>query len=89
MTNDHLFERARQAITRGLIERYLLIPGAHWKGNEFWTLNPNRPDKHIGSFHISDIGQWFDHAIEQGGDLIEIISKRDGLTLKQAAEKII
>lgn len=89
MNNTETFTEARRRISRGLIEKYLSTPGAYWKGDEFWTLNPLRTDKHIGSFHISDIGQWYDHAINQGGDLIELLSKRDGLTLKQAAEKII
>lgn len=89
MKTDQLFETARRSINRGLIERYLHQPGSHWKDDEYWTLNPLRGDKHIGSFHISAIGQWFDHAINEGGDLIELLSKRDGLTLKAAAEKII
>lgn len=89
MKTDQLFETARRSISRSIIERYLHQPGAHWKDDEYWTLNPLRGDKHIGSFHISAIGQWFDHAINEGGDLIELLSKRDGLTLKAAAEKII
>lgn len=87
--SDKLFERARAVISRGLIERYFLSPGAKWDKGEYWTLNPLRNDKSIGSFHISESGQWYDHATQEGGDIIEMLSKRDGMSLPDAAKKII
>jgi putative DNA primase/helicase len=89
MTELKIFDEARRRISRGIIERYLHQPGAHWKGNEYWTLNPLRDDRHIGSFHISEIGQWFDHANNEGGDLIDLLCMRHNITKKEAAEKII
>ncbi|MBP7735990.1 MAG: hypothetical protein KA369_08460 [Spirochaetes bacterium] len=83
------FEQARRCINRGLIERYLQAPGAYWKAGEYWTLNTNRGDKHIGSFHINEEGQWFDHAVNEGGDLIDYISMRHNISKSEAAEKII
>jgi len=89
MTDDRLFEKARQAIGRGLIERYFASPGAKWEKGEYWTRNPLRDDRNIGSFHISEAGQWFDHALNEGGDVIDLIAKRDGLSLPDAARRII
>lgn len=88
MTND-LFHQARQAISRSLIERVLHQPGARWEKGEYWTLNPLRNDRSIGSFHISESGQWFDHATDSGGDLIDLIAEKQGITKLDAAKKII
>jgi len=84
-----IFKTVRQCITRGLIENLFSVPGAKWKKSEFWTLNPVRADKSIGSFHISESGQWYDHSTKEGGDLIDLIVARDNITKKQAAEYIL
>ncbi|PKL40777.1 MAG: hypothetical protein CVV44_03985 [Spirochaetae bacterium HGW-Spirochaetae-1] len=88
MTPD-IFNEARRRVSRSLIEQYFAAPGAHWDGSEYWTLNPTRRDKKVGSFHISAEGQYFDHATKDGGDIIDLLVAIHGVTKKEAAEKII
>jgi len=82
------FEAARAKIGRSLIETYFGTSKSYWQGNEFWTLNPTRGDRSIGSFHISIDGVWVDHATKEGGDFIELLSKAKGISLLDAAKEI-
>ena len=45
---------------------------------QYWTLNPGRPDKRVGSFVIrltgSNAGRWNDYATGQHGDLLDLIA---------------
>jgi putative DNA primase/helicase len=88
-----IFKQARDAITASLVEYFASSPGAYWQGGksgqELWTLNPTRGDSAIGSFSITETGQWYDHATKEGGDLIALIVEMRGCTKKQAAEEII
>lgn len=86
---DDIFKTARECISKGLIERMFYSQKAKWEKNEYWTLSPIRNDKTIGSFHISDKGQYFDHATSEGGDLIDLVCKKHSFTQRQAAEYII
>jgi len=88
MKND-IFKQARDCINPGLIEKLFSNPGAKWIKDEFQTLHPGRADNNIGSFHIKENGQWYDHAIEQGGDLIDLLCQRDNINKLDAAKYII
>lgn len=83
-----IFDDARASITRSLIEQLFSASGAYWADAEYHTLNPSRPDKSIGSFHINSDGQYYDHATDEGGDIIDLLVARDGISKKQAAERI-
>jgi hypothetical protein len=84
-----IFNQARSYIRPSLIEQYFGVSGAYWDKGEFFTLNPLRPDKNIGSFSISEGGLYKDFASNESGDFIDLVSKRDRLTLRETAEKII
>lgn len=56
-------------------------PGAYVSGHEYWTLNPGRADRRVGSFVIylsgPKAGRWCDFAMsgrEGSGDLIDLIA---------------
>lgn len=83
-----IFERARPLITRSYIENQFSAPGSHWKGDNFWTLNPTRDDSEIGSFSIREDGKWFDHATYTGGDVFDLISIRDGIPAADVAREL-
>lgn len=87
MTDD-VFQIARSKIGRSLIETYFGTSKSYWQHNEFWTLNPTRGDKSIGSFHISIDGTYYDHATSEGGDFIELVSKSKNMSLLDAAKEI-
>lgn len=82
------FEDARLRISRSLIESYFSVSGAKWEFGEFWTLNPFRGDRSIGSFHIRENGQWFDHAIGEGGDFINLVARTKNISDLDAAKLI-
>lgn len=83
-----IFERARPLITRSFIESQFAAPGSHWKGDNFWTLNPTRDDREIGSFSIREDGKWFDHATYTGGDVFDLIATRDGVHAVDVAREL-
>lgn len=67
--------------------------GSYRKGEHYYTLNPGRADRSVGSFvvHMSGprVGQWHDYAMtgrEAHGDLIDLIGMSINLT--NAAEKV-
>lgn len=86
---DDIFEVARRAVGRGIIERYFRTEKAYWNKDEYFTLNPLRNDRTVGSFHIKDDGRFIDHASQDRGDFIDLVCKAYGLNKKEAAEKII
>lgn len=62
-------------------------PGSYRKGELYFTLNPGRADRSVGSFvvHMSGprVGQWHDYAMsgrEAHGDLIDLMGLSIGLT---------
>ncbi|AUC52312.1 hypothetical protein CDO87_03515 [Sagittula sp. P11] len=52
-------------------------PGTYRDKGEYWTLNPGRADRHVGSFKVTMIGvnagRWKDFATGSSGDLIDLI----------------
>ena len=87
---NNIFDTAREKIGPSLIHYFFNSEGSYSKNGEYYILSPLRSDNNVGSFHINeDSGQWYDHASGEGGDFIELISKANGLNLKQAAEHIL
>jgi len=72
-----------------VIESLFSSPGAYWENGEYWTLNPTRGDRGIGSFSISEAGLWHDFADDTSGDLVSLLVAIRGCTKKEAAEEII
>lgn len=84
-----IFEQARAAVSGQVIESLLATPGAYWENGEYWTRNPTRGDRDIGSFSISEAGLWHDFADDTSGDLIALLVAIRNCTKKEAAEEII
>lgn len=92
-----IFEDAERAISShglSLIKRYFDVDGSKIdkNRNEFFTKSPLRKDDHVksGTFSINiDSGLWNDLASHENGNFIQLVSKAYGLTLLEAAEKIL
>lgn len=56
----------------------LCLRSAYVDGHQYWTLNPGRGNRSVGSFvvHISGAkcGRWNDYATGEHGDLIDLIA---------------
>ncbi len=63
-------------------------PGAYHDGGDYWTLNPGRADRTVGSFvvHLSGpkAGRWKDFATGEGGDLFDLIRLATGCSMSDA-----
>jgi hypothetical protein len=66
-----------------------ILPHGKREGREWVCLNPNRPDRHLGSFRIRlDAGIWCDFACgpeARGADLIALLAYVNGLSMRDAA----
>lgn len=55
------------------------VSGSHTVGDDYFTLNPFRPDKTVGSFKIAiggaRQGRWIDFATGESGDLLDLIQR--------------
>ena len=53
------------------------VAGSHTQHGIYWTLNPGRPDRNVGSFCIhvsgSKAGRWNDYATGSHGDVLDLI----------------
>jgi hypothetical protein len=51
--------------------------GSHRDGGRYFTLNPGRADRNVGSFYVTvqgpKAGCWIDHATGQHGDVLDLI----------------
>ena len=81
-----IFEIARDRINSYTIER--IFPGGKWKKDEYWITSPLRADSRPNSFHISKDGMYYDHATNEGGDFIDLVSRSKNLSKKESAELI-
>jgi putative DNA primase/helicase len=81
-----IFEIAKDRIDPYSIER--LFPGGKWKNKEYWIRSPLRSDSRPNSFHISKDGMYYDHATNEGGDFIDLVSRSKNISLKESAELI-
>jgi hypothetical protein len=66
-------------------------PGAYVQGDEYWTLNPSRADRSVGSFVIwisgPRAGRWCDFAMggrEGHGDLLDLIAMSLNVDIAEA-----
>jgi hypothetical protein len=67
-----------------VVDRFAPPAGRHYrKGPYYYTLNPGRADRSVGSFvitmHGAEAGRWTDYASGQHGDLIDLIGLSLGL----------
>lgn len=66
-------------------------PGSYMDKGAYFTLNPGRADRHVGSFVIwlegPRAGRWRDFATGQHGDLIDLIALNLGCDLKDAVRE--
>lgn len=61
-----------EKLPKSYIEQEFHCEGSFWNDNKFFTLNPCRDDKHVGSFYISTSGQWYDYATKEMGDHLSL-----------------
>ena len=64
-----------------------LLPRGKAMGRELVALNPNRPDRNLGSFKINrHNGKWCDFATgDKGGDLVSLVAYLAGVNQGEAA----
>lgn len=66
-------------------------PGSYTDKGAYFTLNPGRADRHVGSFVVwlegPRMGRWRDFATGQHGDLIDLIALNLGCDLKDAVRE--
>lgn len=84
-----LFDRAKAMVTRQYIEQEFGHPKARWMGDNYLTVSPLRKDAHAGSFSIREDGIYYDFVTEESGDIITLLSKMNGSSLKEAAETLL
>jgi hypothetical protein len=69
------------------------LPGGKRVGREYVALNPNRADRHLGSFKIvasgPRVGMWADFATgDSGGDVISLAAFLFGLSQPEAGRRL-
>ena len=80
--------RAALAHWPALLERWL--PDGRREGREWVALNPNRVDRHLGSFKVNlTSGAWSDFAVgAAGGDPVSLAAYLGGLSQVEAAQRL-
>ncbi|MGR3522694.1 MAG: DUF7146 domain-containing protein [Paracoccus sp. (in: a-proteobacteria)] len=62
--------------------------GSYTDRGQYWTLNPGRADRRVGSFVVTlegaKAGRWNDYATGEHGDLLDLIALYLGCSLKDA-----
>jgi hypothetical protein len=81
--NRHALANA-DAVIRGL------LPDGRREGTEWVARNPQRPDRHLGSFKVNlTTGKWADFATDdRGGDLVSLAAFVGGLGQREAAIRL-
>lgn len=86
-------------IKEGLLSRldtlvYQLAPpaqGSHTTHGKYFTLNPGRADRKVGSFCITmtgpDAGRWCDFATKDRGDILDLIKLATGCSAVEAIKE--
>src|SRR3954464_6157294 len=71
-----------------LVRRWL--PNGRQRGNEYLALNPNRADRHPGSFSINlRTGRWSDFATrDRGGDIVSLAAYLFDISQVDAARRL-
>jgi putative DNA primase/helicase len=66
------------------------LPGGKMEGHDYVVKSPLRYDKNPGSFRINmKDGYYRDFATNEGGDILELFAKINGLTMAEAASKLM
>lgn len=64
------------------------VSGSYEDRGRYFTLNPGRADKSVGSFYITldgeKAGKWIDHATGQYGDVLDLIALSLNCTITEA-----
>lgn len=89
-TVDEIQSVANSALSHSVQLLKEWLPDGELKGNEFWALNPTRPDSKRGSFSINvNFGKWCDLAtMDKGGDLVALQAYLLCCAQKEAAADI-
>ena len=85
------FEVVRAAALRNALAIcQRVLPGGTVAGHEYVVRNPNRADRHPGSFKVNlKTGRWADFATgDRGGDLIALVAWRYGVRQIEAARHL-
>ncbi|MFN4140540.1 hypothetical protein [Aestuariivirga sp.] len=80
---------AALAVLPALVTR--LLPDGYREGDEWYALNPHRPDRHEGSFKINlRTGHWADFALPnvRGRDVIGFVAYVTAKTRVEAARAL-
>lgn len=78
VTIDEIKDRLLAQLDQ-VLDRYAPpAPGSYRKGGRYFTLNPGRADRRVGSFCVTlsgpDAGRWIDFATHpRGGDVLDLI----------------
>lgn len=78
---------------RHAVARHFAPPrdGSYVDGGQYWTLNPGRADRSVGSFVVTlegaKAGRWNDYATGDHGDLIDLIALSLGCNLTDAVRE--
>lgn len=97
-------QAARQTVSLDLIKEMLLdqveavvyryappAKGSHELRGRYFTLNPGRADRSVGSFHVQlsgpRAGRWVDYATGDHGDVIDLIALSLGCNLSDAVRE--
>ena len=72
------------AVVRGL------LPDGRREGAEWVAINPQRPDRRLGSFKVNlNSGKWADFATgDRGGDLVSLAAFVGGVGQREAALRL-
>lgn len=82
----NIYKEAKARLTRAFIEYEFGHPEAKWLGDDYQTVSPLRKDDNPGSFSINiEKACYFDRATQESGDIIDLLSKRDGVSPYEAA----
>jgi len=84
-----IFTEAKRYVTRAFIETNFGVPGAHWRGGNYWTLNPAREDREIGSFSIREDGVWYENIDGSHGDVFDLLAVKTGRSAVEIARDMI
>jgi len=88
----HSIDEIRDELNRRIgevVERYAPpVEGSYTRHGLYWTLNPGRADRRVGSFCVTvsgaRLGKWRDFATGQHGDLLDLIALALGCDLRTA-----
>jgi putative DNA primase/helicase len=85
----NIFAEAKALVNRSFIEKEFGHPKGFWEGSNYKTVSPLRADANAGSFAIREDGVFFDYTNGDTGDIITLLSLRDGKTPEEVAHALL